>query len=117
MSSDLLDKLTEEANALPKNEKRILASRLLADVHPAKDRQTEDKDESSVDVKYRKREYQWLKEHRNEYPGEHLALEGGKLIAHGKNLRQVMDEADKAGARQLLFVYVESLDELPFGGW
>jgi hypothetical protein len=117
MSSELLDKLTEEAKALPEQEKRILASRLLEGARPASEEQRENADGPSVDVRYRKREYQWMKEHRDEYPGEHLALEGDKLIAHGKNLRQVMDEADKAGAMEPLFVYVESPDELPFGGW
>jgi hypothetical protein len=117
MSSELLDKLTKEASALLEDEKRILALRLLEDIRSALEETREDAGKLSADIKYRKREYQWMKEHRDEYLGEHLALEGDKLIAHGKNLRQVMNEADKAGARQPLFVYVESSDELPFGGW
>lgn len=115
MSNDLIDHLLEQAQTLTKQERQILASRLVEEnshldngihVHELPD-----------EIKYRKREYQWMKEHRDEYPGEHLALEGDKLIAHGKTLRQVMDEAGKVGAKAPLFVYIESPDELPFGGW
>ncbi len=69
------------------------------------------------DVRYRTREYEWLKRHRNEYSGEYLALEGDHLIAHGKDVRKVLREVHKAGAKYPLMVYVESEEELPFGGW
>ncbi|MEW6128685.1 MAG: DUF5678 domain-containing protein [Acidobacteriota bacterium] len=188
MSRDLLDRLTEEANALTAQEQQILAERLLKKVAadtPEKATATnspaisqrrknphnwikEHFDEyqgqwvaldgdrllahgenarevleaamqissgkypflTKVDakqgtkwldipdeVRYRQREYQWLKAHRHEYPGEHLALEGDKLIAHGKEGRHVLEEAKRLGAKHPLMVYVESPDELPFGGW
>lgn len=115
MSNDLMDHLLEQAQRLTKQERQILASRLVEE-NSHFDNGTQI-NELPDEIKYRKREYQWMKEHAHEYPGEHLALEGDKLIAHGKRLRQVIDEADKAGAREPLFMYVESPDELPFGGW
>lgn len=122
MSSSLLDRMTEEANALTEQERRILAERLLKN-EQVDSKKIEPNDVpfegrgNSDEVVYRKREYQWLREHRDEYAGEHLALQGDQLIAHGKNLRQVIKEAKEAGAKAPFFVYIEAPDELPLGGW
>lgn len=185
MSSDLLNSLIEQAQALSERERHVLVSRLLEDLHSDNKNLSAETLEQrrrrlnpnfwikehfdeyegqwvaldgnrllahgssprevleeavkcgvpnpflgKVDAKqgtrmhdtpdearYRRREFQWLKEHRHEYPGEHLALEGDQLIAHSKTLREVIKEAREAGAKEPLFVYVESPDEPPFGGW
>lgn len=117
MSNDLLDKLTEEAKALPEHEKRILASRLLEDSRPALEEKRKDTDEPARDVKYRKREYQWMKEHAEEYAGQWIAIDGDWLIAHGSSARQVLEEADKLGAKLPFIARIESPDDPPFGGW
>jgi hypothetical protein len=118
MSSDLLDKLTEEAKALPEPEKRILALRLLEGTRPVLEEKREEVDEPSPDVVYRKREYRWMKEHKNEYAGQWVALDGDHLIAHGSSARKVLEEADKLGAKLPFIARVDSPDDLPFtGGW
>ena len=63
------------------------------------------------------REYAWLKQHRHEYRGQYLLIEGDQLVSHGSDLREVYAEARQVGAKYPLLVRVEAADELPFGGW
>ena len=67
--------------------------------------------------RYFRREYEWLRQHRHEYPGQYVVLEGDKLFAHGPNGRKALAEARQAGAKHPVVVRVEAEDELPFGGW
>lgn len=34
---------------------------------------------------YRRKEMEWLRLHRKEYPGEYVALDGDQLVAHHKD--------------------------------
>lgn len=64
----------------------------------------------------RRRELQWIKEHRQEYAGQYVALDGDRLVAYGFDGKQVITEARKT-CPEALFHRFEALDELPFGGW
>jgi|SRR5581483_4273880 len=68
----------------------------------------------STNVPYnpRTKEYEWLDQHRYEYIGEWLALEGDQLVAHGPVAKEVFAEARRKGF-QPLFVYVDDPD-VPF---
>ncbi len=72
---------------------------------------------NDVPHRYFRREYEWLSQHRHEYPGQYVAIEGDKLYAHGPNGRKTLAEARQAGAKHPLIVRIEAEDELPFGGW
>lgn len=63
------------------------------------------------------RELRWLKEHRHEYIGQWVALDGDRLVAHGTNGREVYDEARRLGVEVPALVKIEASNELPFGGW
>jgi endonuclease V-like protein UPF0215 family len=63
------------------------------------------------------REIAWLVEHRNEYAGQWVALEGDWLIAAGFNASEVYEIARRSGVELPLVVQVEASDALPFGGW
>jgi len=65
----------------------------------------------------RRREMQWLSEHREEYAGQYVALWGDTLVAHGPDARKVLAEARAAGKPRALIARIEAPDELPFGGW
>jgi hypothetical protein len=65
----------------------------------------------------RRREYEWLRQHREEYAGQYVALFDDQLISHGPNLREVIKTAREAGYPRALMVRIEAPDELPFGGW
>ena len=46
------------------------------------------------------KEYDWLLSHpeiETEYPGEYIAIVGEEVVAHGKDFRKVLEEAEKAG--------------------
>jgi hypothetical protein len=63
------------------------------------------------------REMRWLKEHRHEYIGQWVALDGDQLISAGPNARQVSEAAQAAGVKVPFIAQIDPPDELPFGGW
>ena len=63
------------------------------------------------------REREWLKEHRHEYIGQWVALDGDRLISHGTNAREVSEAARAAGVTTPFLAHIDPDDELPFGGW
>lgn len=49
------------------------------------------------------------------YRGEWVAINGGKIIAHGKDARQVIDEAWKSGAKSpLIERFYKYPSEVPY---
>lgn len=71
----------------------------------------------NVPMKDRSRENNWLQQHRSEYGGEWLALDGDRLLSHGPNLKEVAEEAKRQGVNDALYVRAESPDELPWAGF
>lgn len=63
------------------------------------------------------REMNWLKAHRGEYPGQWVALDGDRLIAHGAEAREVYQAARAAGLSAPFVEQILPTDDLPFGGW
>ncbi len=63
------------------------------------------------------RELRWLAEHRQEYAGQWVALDGDRLLAHGFNAREVHAAARRSRGRLPLVTRIEPLNQLPFGGW
>lgn len=59
----------------------------------------------------------WIGEHSHEYPGEWIALDGDKLIAHGMNRAEVWAAAQASGAYLPLVTRLPSPDDLPFAGF
>lgn len=62
------------------------------------------------------KEQTWLMEHRHEYVGEWVALDGDRLLAHGRDAREVYDEARSLGVRIPSVVRIEASDESPKNG-
>lgn len=65
----------------------------------------------------RTREMRWIGDNREEYAGQWVALDGGRLIAAGANAKAVFQAAKAAGLQRPFVVQVEPPDVLPFGGW
>jgi len=63
------------------------------------------------------RELRWLKEHRHEYVGQWVALDGDRLVAHGPDPREVYQAARQAGIASPFVEQILPTDDLPFGGW
>jgi len=62
-------------------------------------------------------EMRWLDEHRERYVGQWVALDGGRLLAHGGNAREVYKAARRSGVRLPLVVQVEPANQAFWGGW
>jgi hypothetical protein len=59
----------------------------------------------------------WLSQHREEYLGQWVALDGGRLVASGSSAKQVYLAARRAGVTVPFVEQVQPPDDLPFGGW
>lgn len=65
----------------------------------------------------RSREMRWIKEHRKEYAGQWVALDGDRLLSHGTDARQVFAEA-RQSVTSPFFAHLEPENEGHFiGGW
>ena len=73
--------------------------------------------ESTEPVNERRAELQWLACESGPYPGEWVALDGSRLIAHGEKLAVVRAAARAAGVVEPLFARVPRDKDIPFGGW
>jgi len=102
-----VERIIEQAKRLPQEEQKRLRKAL--DVLDA------DSTARSVFIT-RKTEAEWINQHRDEYLGEWVALQGDCLIAHGSDARQVYLAAREAGISTPYVVRVERVE--PFtGGW
>jgi predicted DNA-binding antitoxin AbrB/MazE fold protein len=72
---------------------------------------------STEPVNERREELQWLASESGPYPGEWVALDGSRLIAHGEKLAAVRAAAKAAGVVEPLFARVPRDKDIPFGGW
>lgn len=98
LSPELLAKLRNVLNAPTEREQKVETARELA-------RATSLRDFSA--------DRQWLKDHRDEYARQWVALKGGQLIGNSADAKDVFAAADAAGAPDALVVYVESEAERP----
>jgi Family of unknown function (DUF5678) len=65
----------------------------------------------------RSREMRWIKEHREEYAGQWVALDGDQLLSHGTDARQVFADARRLAIAPF-FAHLEPEKEAHFiGGW
>src|SRR5690242_3265195 len=63
------------------------------------------------------RELKWIADHMHEYPGQWVALDGDRLIAHSTNHAEVWSAADADGAYLPLVARVPDPDEPPYVGF
>lgn len=104
-----LEKVFEEAQALPPDERRKLRD-LLDHI---------DEKEAVVSRSFNDRasEQRWIAEHRDEYIGQWVVIEGDRLIVHGHDARTVYEAARKAGITAPYLMRVAPRREPSMGGW
>lgn len=98
LSAESRAKLRDVLNAPTEREQRINAARELA---------------RAISLRDFSADRQWLKEHREEYANQWVALKNGHLISHSANANEVYAAADAAGAPDALVVFVESDADRP----
>jgi hypothetical protein len=113
MSTQLLTEVMEKVVLLNDEERNRLLNFLTEQkVEPQPNSDALD----GIDI-HRIREREWLKEHRSEYAGQYVALDGNNLVSHGTDGRKVYADARQAGVEIPYIVRIEAEDEPPFGGW
>lgn len=59
----------------------------------------------------------WLAEHKTEYAGQWVALEGDRLIAHGADAKEVYAVAGASGVKYPMVTQVDDPTAPPFAGF
>ena len=59
---------------------------------------------------------QWIDEHKEEFDGQFVVMDGDRLVAHGIDSKTVCDEARAKGYNSPFLKRVKA-KILPFGGW
>lgn len=59
----------------------------------------------------------WLAEHRAEYAGQYVALDGDRLLAHGTDPQPVIAAVRASGLNGLFFTFIPPADAPPFAGF
>jgi hypothetical protein len=83
---------------------------------PAKPKPPRDKRVPSQPMPDDTREIEWIEQHKHEYPGQWVALDGGRLIAASPIQQEVWDAVKADGAKLPLVHRISSPDDLPYIG-
>ncbi|HEX4946777.1 MAG TPA: DUF5678 domain-containing protein [Blastocatellia bacterium] len=120
MNTERLNAIKQQLNALTADEKLDLVEYLQEQAQKDKAMEAAAAQTNGQEEKpdpYCLREREWLRQHRYEYAGQYVALDGGRLIAFGPDGRVVIRQAREAGVKAPYIARIEAADELPFGGW
>jgi Family of unknown function (DUF5678) len=120
LSHSVLEQIIATINTLSRN--HLFQLRQVIDMkldlyHKAPSTQPTSRIVGTYTPKDRSREDEWLSQHRDEYAGQWVALDGDRLLAHGTNLKEVAASAQQSGVTDALFVQVEPSNALPWAGF
>jgi hypothetical protein len=99
------EQVLSQAMALPAEDRQRLIEALSESTPAMPEYRADPKDEQAM---------KWINEHAKEYPGEWLALDGYRLLAHGMDLKEVSAAAKAQGVDQPLLHLVEPPREHPY---
>ena len=114
ITAETILKLIEQ---LPPNERTRLDAMLAQQAAaPVKVKPPRDKRVPAKPMRDRTRERQWVQEHKHEYPGHWVALDGDRLVAASLVQQEVWDAIDPASPDRPLVLRISSPDDLPYIG-
>jgi hypothetical protein len=117
MSQTTLEQVIEAARSLPREDQRRLREWLQEQERQDAQEQQREEHLRQEAEKFRQA-MNWLDEHRAQYLGQWVALDGDRLISHGADARKVYAEAKAAGLQAPFVELVTEEEKLPFcGGW
>lgn len=121
MESERLSQLMEQAMLLSLQEKHqlaaFLASQLAQDRAAERGENKSDQTELSPEKLKWKVRLDWLKAHREEYAGNYVALDGGRLVGTGKTYQEARLAATQSGVSDAFITHISSAADVPLGGW
>lgn len=102
---------------LPSNE-RVRLNQLMTQPHvePVKPKPPRDKRVPSQPMPDDTREMEWIEQHKHEYAGQWVALDGDRLIAASSIQQDVWSAVKADGAKLPLVHRISSPDDLPYIG-
>jgi hypothetical protein len=103
-----LEQAIEIVNSLPYEDRENLRKWL-----DEKDKKTR---LSEADIERHKKIDEWLAKNSEKYMNEWVCLDGDKLIAHGKDGREVYKKAIEEGIKTPFLEHIIE-EKNPFGGW
>jgi uncharacterized protein DUF5678 len=111
MSTPTLNEIKQQVLLLTDEDRKALADFLAAHTEGAagNGKQSERRDFS--------RDLEWIRQNRQLYPGQFVALNEGQLVASGSKEREVWEAARRAGVTVPFLAYIETTAEESFGGW
>lgn len=59
----------------------------------------------------------WIEEHRAEFAGQYVALDGDRLMAHGTDPQDIIAAVRESGLNGLFFTLIPPVDAPPFAGF
>lgn len=101
---------------LPSDERTRLNQLMAQQGEPVKTKPPLDKRVPCEPMPDDKRERQWVKEHKTEYAGQWVALDGDRLIGASPNRMEISAAIKADGAKRPLILRIPSPDDLPFIG-
>lgn len=106
------EQVLESVRTLPKSERQKFFDLIEIErsIEISNSEETKQKNE-----KFR-RALQWVDEHRKEYDGQFVLLDGDKMLAHSTNPKELYETARAQGIKSP-FVKRIKAEVLPFGGW
>ncbi|HXD31658.1 MAG TPA: hypothetical protein VN643_11100 [Pyrinomonadaceae bacterium] len=118
MSQDLLHDLMERASKLTPEEQQSLVRFLSERANSGNGMEADAPLElPRSDPKKGQLSVEWLKAHADDYAGQHVALDGDKLVATGNTLRDAQIAASSNGYPSALLVHVPPTKGGSWGGW
>lgn len=117
MSTFTAETILKLIEQLPVTERTRLAQ-LLAQQTAAsvKVKPPRDKRVPSKPMRDRTRERQWVNDHKHEYAGQWVALDGDRLVAASVVQQEVWDAVDATSPNPPLVLRISSPDDLPYIG-
>jgi hypothetical protein len=109
MSTPTLNEIKEHVLRLTNEDRKALADFLSAHSEAAPENGKQPGDFSQ--------EMEWIRQNRESYRGQFVALNEGQLVASGAKEREVWEAAKLAGASVPFLAYIETAAEETFGGW
>lgn len=109
MSAPTLNEIKQQVLLLTDEDRKALADFLVAHTEGAAENGKQPREFSC--------EMEWIRQNRESYRGQFVALNEGKLIASGAKEREVWAAAKQAGVSVPFLAYIETTAEETFGGW
>ena len=116
MSKITVENLLQQIVQLPPAERARLRQLLDQQAEPAV-RPKPQVRRATTPVPDSTRELQWIADHMHEYPGEWVALDGNRLVAHSKNHEELWAAVDADGAYLPLIDRMPDPNDPPFAGF